>query len=42
MEKLEAKGAVVEFNDLYVPVVPTTREHGHSTGKKSVVDRRYL
>ena len=22
MEKLEAKGAVVEYNDLYVPVVP--------------------
>ena len=38
MEKLEAKGASVEFNDdFFVPVVPTTREHGHFTGKKSVV-----
>ena len=29
MEKLEAKGAVVEYHDSYVPVVPPTREHAH-------------
>jgi len=37
MEKLEAKGAVVEYNDSYVPVVPPTREHAHFNGKQSVV-----
>ena len=37
MEKLEAKGAVVEYHDSYVPVVPSTREHAHFNGKKSVV-----
>ena len=37
MEKLESKGANVEYNDPYVPVVPPTREHAHFTGKKSVV-----
>jgi UDP-N-acetyl-D-glucosamine dehydrogenase len=36
MEKLEAKGAKVEYNDSFVPVVPPTREHAHFTGKKSV------
>ena len=36
MEKLEAKGAVVEYHDSYVPVVPPTREHAHFNGKKSV------
>ena len=36
MEKLEAKGAVVEYNDTFFPVVPPTREHAHFTGKKSV------
>jgi UDP-N-acetyl-D-glucosamine dehydrogenase len=36
MEKLEAKGATVEYNDSFVPVVPSTREHSHFTGKKSV------
>jgi UDP-N-acetyl-D-glucosamine dehydrogenase len=36
MEKLEAKGAVVEYHDSYVPVVPPTREHVHFTGKQSV------
>jgi UDP-N-acetyl-D-glucosamine dehydrogenase len=35
MEKLEAKGAIVEYNDSFVPVVPPTREHTHFTGKKS-------
>jgi UDP-N-acetyl-D-glucosamine dehydrogenase len=36
MEKLEAKGAIVEFNDPFVPVVPLTREHAHFIGKQSV------
>jgi UDP-N-acetyl-D-glucosamine dehydrogenase len=36
MEKLEAKGAKVEYNDSFVPVVPHTREHTHFTGKQSV------
>ena len=36
MEKLEAKGAIVEYHDSYLPVVPPTREHVHFTGKKSV------
>jgi UDP-N-acetyl-D-glucosamine dehydrogenase len=36
MEKLEAKGAVVDFHDSYIPVVPPTREHAHFTGKQSV------
>ena len=36
MEKLEAKGAHVEYHDSYVPVVPPTREHDHFNGKQSV------
>ena len=36
MEKLEAKGANVDYNDSFVPVVPPTREHAHFTGKQSV------
>ena len=36
MEKLEAKGAVVDFNDPFVPIVPPTREHAHFIGKQSV------
>ena len=36
MEKLEAKGAAVEYNDSFVPVIPPTREHAHFAGKKSV------
>jgi UDP-N-acetyl-D-glucosamine dehydrogenase len=36
MEKLEAKGATVEYNDPFVPTVPPTREHAHFTGKQSV------
>ena len=36
MEKLKAKGAVVEFNDPFVLVVPPTREHAHFTDKQSV------
>ena len=34
--KLESKGAVVEYHDSFIPVVPPTREHAHFTGKKSV------
>ena len=42
MEKLEAKGAVVEYNDPFVSVIPNTREHGHFTGKQSVeIDDTY-
>jgi UDP-N-acetyl-D-glucosamine dehydrogenase len=37
MEKLETKGAVVEYHDSYVPVVPPTREHANFNGKKSVL-----
>ena len=36
MEKLEAKGAVVDYHDPYFPVVPPTRKHAHITGKKSI------
>jgi len=35
IEKLEAKGASVDFNDPYVPVVPHTREHDHLAGRES-------
>jgi UDP-N-acetyl-D-glucosamine dehydrogenase len=37
MEKLEAKGAVVEYHDSYLPVVPPTRKHAQFAGKQSVV-----
>ncbi len=36
MKELEAKGAVVEYNDPYVPVIRMTREHPQYAGKKSV------
>ena len=36
MEKLELKGAMVDYHDSYVPVVPPTREHAHFNGKQSV------
>jgi len=36
MEKLQTKGATIEYHDNYVPVIPSTREHSHLTGKKSV------
>ena len=36
MEKLEAKGATVDYNDPFVPVIPPTREHANLTGKRSV------
>ncbi|MEW5797658.1 MAG: nucleotide sugar dehydrogenase [Bacteroidota bacterium] len=35
MEKLEKKGAIVEYNDPHIPVIPPTREHAQYTGKKS-------
>lgn len=35
MEKLEAKGAKVDYNDPYVPVIRPTREHAQFTGRKS-------
>jgi UDP-N-acetyl-D-glucosamine dehydrogenase len=35
IEKLEAKGAKVDYNDPYVPVIPHTREHDHLSGRKS-------
>ena len=36
MEKLEARGAQVDYNDPHVPSVGPTRKHGHFAGKKSV------
>ena len=36
MEKLMGKGALVEYHDPFVPVVPDTREHAHLAGKQSV------
>ena len=35
MEKLEAKGAQVSYNDPNVPVIRPSREHGHLAGRKS-------
>lgn len=35
IERLEARGAKVDYNDPYVPVIPHTREHDHLTGRKS-------
>ncbi|MEC8013962.1 MAG: nucleotide sugar dehydrogenase [Verrucomicrobiota bacterium] len=37
MEKLEAKGVVVEYHDSYLPVVPPTRGHADFAGKQSAV-----
>ena len=36
MEKLTAKGALVEYHDSFVQLIPETREYGHFAGKKSV------
>ncbi len=36
IEKLEAKGAKVEYHDPYVPVIRPSREHSHLAGRKSV------
>jgi UDP-N-acetyl-D-glucosamine dehydrogenase len=35
MEKLEEKGALVSFNDPYIPVITATREHARFTGRVS-------
>lgn len=35
IEKLEAKGAAVSYNDPYVPVIPRTREHSRLAGRQS-------
>ena len=36
IELVEAKGAVCDYHDPYVPEVPQTREHGELAGRKSV------
>ena len=36
MEKLEARGATVDYHDGYLPVIRETREHPHFAGRKSV------
>ncbi len=36
MEKLENFGAIVSYNDPYVPEIPKSREHAHFAGRKSV------
>ncbi|MGA3286499.1 MAG: nucleotide sugar dehydrogenase [Bacteroidota bacterium] len=36
MEKLEANGAVVNYNDPFVPLIKMTREHSKYAGRKSV------
>jgi len=35
IERLEALGARVDYNDPYVPVIPMTREHGALAGRQS-------
>ena len=36
IEKLEAKGAKVDYHDPFVPVIRPSREHSHLSGRKSV------
>lgn len=36
MHKLEQRGATVDYNDPYVPVIKVTREHPQYAGRKSV------
>ena len=36
MEKLEAMGAIVAYNDPYIPEIRSTREFGRFAGRKSV------
>ena len=36
IEKLEARGAIVDFHDPHLPVIPQTREHAEYAGRKSV------
>ncbi len=35
-DKLEEKGAIISYNDPYIPVITPTREHAKYTGRKSV------
>lgn len=36
LDRLEQKGATVEYNDPYVPVIKVNREHPHLAGRQSV------
>lgn len=36
LQKLEEQGAIVDFNDPFVPTIPRTREHAQFAGRKSV------
>lgn len=36
MEKLEEAGAIVNYNDPYIPIIPRTREHAQYAGRHSV------
>jgi len=36
IELLEARGALVDFHDPFVPTIPMTREHSHLANKRSV------
>ncbi|OAI44821.1 UDP-N-acetyl-D-glucosamine dehydrogenase [Rhizomicrobium sp. SCGC AG-212-E05] len=36
MELLEQRGAIADYHDPHVTVIPPTREHAHYTGRKSV------
>jgi UDP-N-acetyl-D-glucosamine dehydrogenase len=36
MEILEARGAVADFHDPFVPAIPPTREHATLAGRRSV------
>ncbi len=38
IEKLEARGALVDFHDPHLPVIPLTREHAEYAGRKSVTE----
>ena len=43
LEKLQAKGAEVAYNDPHVPGIPMTREHAQWAGAKSITwDERSL
>jgi UDP-N-acetyl-D-glucosamine dehydrogenase len=35
MEKLEEVGAIVEYNDPHIPIIPKTREHAKYAGRRS-------
>lgn len=35
-EKLEERGAIVEYHDIHFPEIPATREHATLTGRKNV------